>query len=330
MDIIDDYIDYVRDVRRYSERTASIYEEVLNDYLVYVSRQSPVTSDKGFAEAVNVSEIREYMVHMMDERMMSARTVNLHLSSLSGFCRYLMKRGFLKSNPVRLVTKPKNEKRLPKFYRNEAMEDYFKFSSHVFDEEEFDGFLAGWNTKSGKDAYSKIVERVVISALYSLGVRRSELIGMRVGDVDFGRKVVKVRGKGDKMREIPLVESLSEEFLLYLKAVEVMCGRKRSLTEPLFVTYSGSPLYPKYVDRVVKSAFGGVSSIRGQKSPHVLRHSLATELMNGSADLNSIKELLGHSSLAATQVYTHSSIARLKDIYEHAHPRAKNGGKHGD
>ncbi|MBQ8838848.1 MAG: tyrosine-type recombinase/integrase, partial [Bacteroidales bacterium] len=196
--------------------------------------------------------------------------------------------------------------------------------------EEYEVFIAEWNTKSGKDAYSRIVERVVISALYSLGVRRSELIGMCVGDVDFGRKVVKVHGKGDKMREIPLVESLSEEFLLYLKAVEVMCGRKRSLTEPLFVTYSGSPLYPKYVDRVVKSALGSVGSIRGQKSPHVLRHSLATELMNREADLNSIKEILGHSSLAATQVYTHSSITRLKDIYERAHPRAKNGGKHGD
>ncbi|MBQ8855329.1 MAG: tyrosine-type recombinase/integrase [Bacteroidales bacterium] len=329
MNLIDDYIDYIRGVRRYSERTSSIYEDVLNDYLAYVSREFPVTSDAGFAEAFNVSEIRGYVVHMLDDRNMSEKSVNLHLSSLSGFCRYLMKRGFLKSNPVRLVTKPKNEKRLPKFYRNEAMEDYFKFSSHVL-EEEYEVFLAEWNTKSGKDAYSRIVERVVISALYSLGVRRSELIVMCIGDVDFGRKVVKVHGKGDKMREIPLVESLSEEFLLYLKAVEVMCGRKRSLTEPLFVTYSGSPLYPKYVDRVVKSALGGVGSIRGQKSPHVLRHSLATELMNREADLNSIKELLGHSSLAATQVYTHSSITRLKDIYERAHPRAKNGGKHGD
>lgn len=329
MNIIDDYIDYVRDVRRYSERTASIYEGVLNDYLAYISREVPVTSDAGFAEAFNVSEIRGYVAHMLDDRNMAAKSVNLHMSSLSGFCRYLMKRGFLKSNPVKLVTKPKNEKRLPKFYRAEAMEDYFKYSSHVL-EEEYEAFLTEWNTKSGKEAYSKIVERVVISALYSLGVRRSELIGMRIGDVDFGRKVVKVHGKGDKMREIPLVESLSEEFLLYLKAVEVMCGRERSLTEPLFVTYSGSPLYPKYVDRVVKSALGGVGSIRGQKSPHVLRHSLATELMNGSADLNSIKELLGHSSLAATQVYTHSSIARLKDIYERAHPRAKNGGNYGD
>ena len=273
MKLIDDYIDYVRDVRRYSERTASIYEEVLDDYHAFVSREIPVTSDVGFAEAFNVSEIRGYVVHMMDDRKMSAKTVNLHMSSLSGFCRYLMKRGFLKSNPVRLVSKPKNEKRLPKFYREEAMQDYFNYTSHVFDESEFAAFLSGWDTKTGKDAYSRIVERVVISALYSLGVRRSELIGMRVGDVDFGRKVVKVRGKGDKMREIPLVDSLSEEILLYLKAVEVMCGRKRSLTEPLFVTYSGSPLYPNYVDRVVKSALGGVRSIRGQKSPHVLRHS---------------------------------------------------------
>lgn len=330
MKLIDDYIDYIRGVRRYSERTASIYEEVLDAYLAYVSREVPVTSDAGFAEAFNVSEIRGYAVHMLDDMNMSAKTVNLHMSSLSGFCRYLMKRGFLKSNPVKLVTKPKNEKRLPKFYRAEAMDDYFEFTSHVLEEKEFEGFLDGWNTKSGKGTYSRILERVVISALYSLGVRRSELIGMCVGDVDFGRKVVKVHGKGDKMREIPLVESLYEEFLLYLKAVEVMCGRKRSLTEPLFVTYSGSPLYPKYVDRVVKSALGGVGSIRGQKSPHVLRHSLATELMNGSTDLNSIKELLGHSSLAATQVYTHSSIARLKDIYERAHPRAKKGGKNGD
>ena len=132
------------------------------------------------------------------------------------------------------------------------------------------------------------------------------------------------------MREIPLQDSLSEEILLYLKAVEVMCGGQRSLTEPLFITYTGRRLYPGYVDKVIKSELSGVKGITGRKSPHVLRHSLATELMNGNADLNSVKELLGHSSLAATQVYTHSSVARLKDIYKQAHPRAKNGGKYGD
>ena len=330
MDIIDSYLTYVRVVRRYSDRTVSIYEGVLSDYLAFVSRQTEVSSDEQFAQAFNVSELRSYVAHMLDEKNpKSARTVNLHLSALSGFCRYLMQQGLLKSNPVKLVTKPKTEKRIPQFYRKDAMAEYFEQSQHYL-EEEYHAFLEEWHTKSGKETYSGIIERVIVSTLYSLGLRRSELIGMCISDVDFGRNVVKVRGKGDKMREIPLVPSLSEEILLYLKAVEVMCGRKRSLKEPLFVTYDGSPLYPAYVDRAVKSALGEVGNIRGQKSPHVLRHSLATELMNEETPLNSIKELLGHSSLAATQVYTHSSIARLKDSYERAHPRAKNGGKNGD
>ena len=330
MDIIDSYLTYVRVVRRYSDRTVSIYDGVLSDYLAYVSRQTPISSDEQFAQTFNVSELRSYVAHMLDEKNpKSARTVNLHLSALSGFCRYLMQQGLLRSNPVKLVTKPKVRKRVPQFYRKDAMEEYFRQSQHYL-EEEYHAFLDEWHTKSGKETYSGIIERVIVSTLYSLGLRRSELIGMCISDVDFGRNVVKVRGKGDKMREIPLVPLLSEEILLYLKAVEVMCGRKRSLKEPLFVTYDGSPLYPAYVDRAVKSALGKVGKIRGQKSPHMLRHSLATELMNEDTPLNSIKELLGHSSLAATQVYTHSSIARLKDSYERAHPRAKNGGKHGD
>ena len=332
MKIIASYVGYVRNVRRYSERTVSIYEGVLKDYLAFVSRKSegPVT-EQDFLESLNVSEIREYEALMLDGRKpKSAKTVNLHLSALSGFCRYLLREGILKSNPVRLVTKPKVEKRIPHFYRKDSMSEYFENTKYILEADTYNGFLAEWQTISGKKSYSVLLERIIISSLYSLGLRRAELIGMLIGDVDFGRKVVKVRGKGDKMREIPLVTSLSEEILLYLNAVEVMCARVRSLTEPLFVTYEGQPLYPKYVDRAVKSALGSVKSIRGQKSPHVLRHTLATELMNEDTPLNSIKELLGHSSLAATQVYTHSSIARLKDIYEHAHPRAKNGGKHGD
>ena len=186
------------------------------------------------------------------------------------------------------------------------------------------------NTESGKEQYGSFLGRLIISMLYSLGLRRAELIGLTVGDIDFGRKVVKVRGKGDKMREIPLIASLCKEISLYLDAVETVCGGKRSLKEPLLVTYNGNALYPGYVDKAVKSELGNVKGISGRKSPHVLRHSLATELLNEKASINSIKELLGHSSLAATQVYTHSNIARLKDIYESAHPRAKNGGKNGD
>ena len=330
LQITDGYISYIRDVRRYSERTVSIYSDVLKKYVEHVSKGSTIFDDKDLVESLNVSEIRSYEAYLMEGCKMIPRTVSLHLSALSSFCKYLMKEGLMNSNPVRLVPKPKAEKRLPSFYKKESMDEYFSRSEHYASSEEMSGFFDSPFSKSGKDAYEKLLARLIVSTLYSLGLRRSELIDLKIVNVDFGRKVVKVHGKGDKMREIPLVTSLSEEILLYLKAVEVMCGRERSLTEPLFVTYEGRPLYPNYVDRAVKSALGSVKSIRGQKSPHVLRHSLATELMNEDTPLNSIKELLGHSSLAATQVYTHSSIARLKDSYERAHPRAKNGGNYGD
>ena len=132
------------------------------------------------------------------------------------------------------------------------------------------------------------------------------------------------------MREIPILDTLFQEILLYLKAVEALSAGERSLSEPLLVTYAGNRLYPVYVDRAVKTELKSEEGMTGRKSPHVLRHSLATGLLDDGTDLNSIKELLGHSSLAATQVYTHNSVARLKSIYKSAHPRAKNGGKHGD
>ncbi len=328
MYIIEKYIAYIRDIRRYSPRTVEIYEGVLRNYVSYLHEDEGVTDDE-LISALNTSEIRQYEVTLL-ERNISARTVGLHMSALSGFCRYLIKEDLLNSNPVRLVTKPKVEKRLPEFYRNEALESYFERTSYLFDREELEFFMENHKTVSGKAMYEERLSRLIISIFYGLGIRRAELIGLNIGDVDFGRKVANIHGKGDKTRKIPLIASLCEEILLYLEAVEAMCGGKRSLKEPLLITYTGRRLYPAYVDRAVKRELGGVKDITGRKSPHVLRHSLATELMNEGTDINSIKELLGHSSLATTQVYTHSSISQLKHIYESAHPRAKNGGKHGD
>jgi integrase/recombinase XerC len=241
-----------------------------------------------------------------------------------------MKKELIRSNPVKVLPRPKDSRRLPHFYQASSMSRYFDSTSYMVDQDSLDEFLSCKNQKRHKILYERRLSRLVISMLYSLGLRRAELIGLSVSDVDFGRKVVKVRGKGNKMREIPLIVSLSKEILLYLKAVETLTGEERSLKSPLMVTYAGKPLYPAYVDRTVKRELGDVKGITGRKSPHVLRHSLATELMNEKADLNSIKEMLGHSSLATTQVYTHSSFARLKNIYQTAHPRAKNGGKNGD
>ena len=331
MSVIDQYLQYVRNIRRYSQRTVEIYEGVLNSFLRHIAQGDETPTDEYILVSLKPNIIRGYEISLLDaDPPMTARTVNLHLSALSSFSKFLVKEGLLESNPVSLVQRPKMESRLPVFYKKEAMEEYFERLTHDEDRREFDEFAKFWNTKSGKELYEKRISRTIISTLYGLGLRRSEIIGMNVGAVDFGRKVVRVTGKGNKMREIPLVDSLSEEILLYLKAVEIMCEGKRSLKEPLFITYTGRRLYPGYVDKVVKSELSGIKGLTGRKSPHVLRHSLATELMNQDADLNSIKELLGHSSLAATQVYTHSSIARLKDIYKQAHPRAKNGGKYGD
>lgn len=324
MNLIASYISYISDVRRYSDRTRAIYSDVLREFAGFAE----VDTDEALLETLDHQTIRSYEVFLMETKGDSPRTVGLHLSVLSGFCRFLMREKMLTANPVRVVAKPKVEKRLPVFYREESMNDYFAATDCDASEENL-ALITGAD-KASEEAYSRRLERLIVSMLYSTGMRRAELIGLRVGDVDFSRRTLTVLGKGDKVREIPLVSSLSKEISLYLRAVETMVGRERSASEPLAVTGKGLKLYPVFIDRAVKRALGRIGSITGRKSPHVLRHSLATELLDEGADLNSIKELLGHSSLAATQVYTHNTIEKLKKVYVNAHPRAKSGGKNGD
>ena len=310
--MIDRYIGYIASVRRYSVRTQQIYREVLEQFASF--------DEVSDFSAVKANEVRAYELYLLDEKGLDARTVNLHLSVLSGFFRYLMRQGILESNPCRTVSRPKTAKRLADFYRQEAMEEYFKATQTYVTEPDM----------GMEERYRKRLARLIISILYGTGMRRSELISLTRGDVDFKRRVVRVHGKGDKIREIPLIPSLCEEISLYLQSVESMEGCNTGPDAPLLVTSKGKSLYPVYIDRTVKEELGSVASITGRKSPHVLRHSLATGLLNDGTDLNSIKELLGHSSLAATQVYTHNSIEKLKTVYDNAHPRAKSGGKNGD
>jgi integrase/recombinase XerC len=330
--LAEEFIAYISKVRRYSGRTREIYSAVLGDFVEYSASEAGVPpgriADDVLLSFMVPSVIRSYEVYLVGVRDDDPRTVNLHLSVLSGFCRWLMKQGRLKSNPVRTVARPKTEKRLPVFYRDESMEEYFASTDCDASEENLE--LITGHDKASEAAYSRRLARLVVSMLYGTGIRRSELISLRISSMDFARRVLKVHGKGDKMREIPVVPSLCQELSLYLQAVTRMEGRERTLDEPLLVTVKGRQLYPVFVDRTVKGELGGIGSITGRKSPHVLRHSLATELLNEGTDLNSIKELLGHSSLAATQVYTHNSIEKLKKVYVNAHPRAKSGGKNGD
>ena len=345
MNLIDRYIHYVRDIRRYSPRTVSSYEDSLKSFSAFAFKDQAgleeacsdqacldeACSDEVLLSALNPSEIRGYEVHLLDVEKVTPRSVNLHLSVLSGFCRFLVKEGLLKSNPVRLVHRPKVEKRLPEFFRQDSMDAYFEKTAYYVSDDAMTIYLHDVQSDTGKKMYEHRLARLIISMFFGLGLRRSELIGLKISSVDFSRKVVTVVGKGNKTRAIPLADSLAAEIMMYLKAAEALVGPRavdqvsvfRTPGEPLLITYTGRALYPVYVDRVVKNELVGHEGFTGRKSPHVLRHSIATSLLNEGAQLNSIKEMLGHSSLAATQVYTHNSITKLQQVYRTAHPRAK-------
>ena len=317
---IDSYIEYIEKVRRYSPRTVAVYRDVLERFAAFAGAEP---------DRVNV---RNYEVHILDEEGLGARTANLHLSVLSGYCKFLVKKGLMETNPVRMLPKPKVEKRLPVFYREDAMKAYFEHSAHEVSQDSLDLLLAlPPEDVTARELYSRRLRRLIVSTLAGTGIRRSELIGLNCNSVNYARRELSVLGKGNKMRIIPLVPSLCEEILLYLKAADHILGADRDGNTPLLRTLSARRLYPVFVDRAVKEELGSEESIVGRKSPHVLRHTLASGLLEHGTDLNSIKELLGHSSLAATQVYTHATVERLKQVYENAHPRAnKNGGNNGD
>ena len=315
----DAFIAYIRDIRRYSPRTQDIYRDVLEDFARF--------SDGKVVESLVPSMLRRYEADLMG-RGMKPRTVHQHMSVLSSFCRFLMGQGVLDSNPARAVKRPKMEKRLPEYYETRSMDAYLAATAHWAGEDELEilrSYGPGTRDKTAVELYRRRLHRLVISILYDTGIRRAELIGLKVSSFNRDRQVLRVLGKGDKMREIPVVPSLCHEICLYLNAVESMRGGAPPADAPLLTTEKGRPLYPQYVDRTVKEELDGYG-ITGRKSPHVLRHTVATALLDDGADLNSIKEMLGHASLAATQVYTHNSVERLKTVYNHAHPRAKNGG----
>ena len=326
MNYIEKYLTYIKTERRYSGRTAEIYADVLERF-----RQWTGLPAEGIVKALTLGDIREYQVQLSEKQKLGARTISQHISVLSGFCTYLVRQGQLESNPVKLVGRPKVPKRLPSFYREASMDQYFDQTEWIVYPSTSLGMTnTVISTEAEKSQYKSLLSRLVVSILFSTGMRRSELIGLQIKSADFDRNVLHVRGKGNKMREIPIISSLSQELSLYLQATESLLGRTRTPEEPLLVTEKGNALYPMAVERIVTEELGKVDSIAGRKSPHVLRHTLATELLEKGADLNSIKELLGHSSLAATQVYTHNTIGQLKNVYNNAHPRAKRGGNNGD
>jgi len=292
---IQPFIDHLKFEKRYSAHTIRSYKDDLEAFAVFVRDEFAGLALKAISPAV----VRSWLAALKDEGL-SSRSINRKISTLRSFYKYQISNGGVEQSPMGAILSPKMSKRLPVYIERKDM-------AILFDEVLFPDDWEGWT------------DRLLLVILYYTGMRLSELIGLKESQVDGGNRSIKVLGKGNKERVIPVNEVLIEAIREYSdkKRVELAAPD----TEVLLVGRKGKKLYPKYVYRAVRAYLAEVTTIE-QKSPHVLRHTFATHLMNAGAELNSVKELLGHASLAATQVYTHNTIEKLKDVYNKAHPKA--------
>lgn len=291
---LEDFIHYLRFEKRFSPYTVNAYQKDLDQFLVFLNQ-----SDTEFGN-VTYQHVRAWIVDLMDQGN-EARTINRKISSLRSFYKFLIRNEWKGINPMIHVHAPKVPKRLPV----------------VVPEQKMDLLLD--NELSFTTDFSGLRNRLIIELLYGTGIRLAELVGLKEEDVDAYGQQIKVLGKRNKQRIIPVHPSLIKLIADYrIKKTNEQFDNKAT---SLIVTDKGMNVYPKFIYRVVKSVLSAIST-HDKKSPHILRHSFATALLNRGADLNAIKELLGHSSLAATQVYTHNSVEKLKSVYKQAHPKA--------
>lgn len=297
--VVDEFLNYLRYERNYSGHTVEAYKKDLRQFEEYVK----VYQEGEFIpETIGADIVRNWIVTLLDEGF-SPVSVNRKLSSLKSFFKYLMKQGVLSANPIRLVAGPKTKKLLPNFVKESEMEQLL----------DGDGF--------GED-FEGVRDRLIMELLYDTGMRRSELVGIREKDIDFNGMVIKVTGKRNKQRLIPFAESLKDLLVAYLD----VRNRDIGSSEWLLLRGNGKPVNVGVVYKVVKTHLANIPAL-AKRSPHVLRHSFATSMLNNGAELNAVKEILGHSSLASTSIYTHTTFEELKKVY-HAHPRAKKEGGH--
>ena len=293
--VIQPFIDYLAYEKRYSPHTIVSYQTDLIAFFDYVTIQYGETS----LHQLSHGYIRSWLASLKDENL-SSRTINRKISTLKSFFKYQVKTGLISQSPMGKIVAPKNEKRLPQFVENKDMKTLFR------DVE----FPDNWQGKT---------DRLLLNLFYSTGMRLSELIQLKKTAIHFSNHTLKVLGKGNKERIIPISPELLSSIKAYLAEQKTEFPDLNA--DLLLLDEKGKALAPRKVYSSVQAYLSRITTIE-KRSPHVLRHTFATHLVNNGADLNAVKELLGHSSLAATQVYTHNTIEKLKDIYKKAHPKA--------
>ncbi len=289
------FIDYLKFEKRYSAHTIISYQTDLSSFFEYLGKQY----GELILKDVTLSFIRSWLADLKEKKLTS-KSINRKISTLRSFFKYHLKRGAITVMPTVNIIAPKISKRLPVFLKEADTKQLL---------ETLNASTEDWKTLNA---------RMLISLFYATGMRLSELINLKEKQLDPARSQLRVLGKGNKERIIPVSKELFVEIRKYQDLKRKTFEKKE---EVLLVTGRGRRLYPKYAWLLVNK-YLGQSSTLDKKSPHVLRHTFATHLMNNGADLNAVKELLGHASLAATQVYTHTTIEKLKDVHKKAHPRA--------
>jgi integrase/recombinase XerC len=293
MEAIQTFINHLKFEKRYSKHSLIAYQTDLLQFAAYLKEQYSATELRD----IQATFIRSWLVKLM-ETGLDPRSINRKISTLKSFYKYALKSGWVDISPMGKISSPKVPKRLPVYIEAEKLDlllDHIEFTS------DFNGLR----------------DHLILELFYGTGMRLSELIGLTVQDVDLRQLQLKVTGKRNKQRIIPLFQALAKQIEKYIDQRNTI----QSTNDCLLVLESGKPLYPGFVYRLVKEKLSLIST-QQKRSPHVLRHSFATEMLNKGAELNAIKEILGHANLSATQVYTHNTIEKLKDAYKKAHPRA--------
>lgn len=288
------FIQYIQFEKRYSPHTVTSYRNDLAQFFLFLGKEYQITELKD----INYQHVRSWLVEMMEHKI-TPRTINRKITTLKSFYKFLLREEVVQENPMNKVIAPKMSKRLPVFVEKEKMD-------MLFDKVDFgEGFEGARN-------------RLILEVFYMTGMRLSELVNLTIADVDLVKRTIKVLGKRNKERIIPFGAGLEKQFINYIELRKSLADTN---TRILFLTVKGKPVYQKLVERLVQYFLGIVTTLK-KRSPHVLRHTFATHMLNNGADLNAIKDLLGHANLSATQIYTHNTVEKLIKVYKQAHPKA--------